>query len=121
MPPMLRTLCVALAVLVVAHACLAPVVEEGALFLLPVVIDASLIWLLWAFSRRRAGTLSWLSTYCIVAVIISILFSPFSSEYGRWSLVVESQFIAEAVVCVALFFALRMQSTKSWFHAAAET
>ena len=113
MPSIVRLLCIALAVLLVVHACLAPFVEEGLLFFLPVAIDASLLWLLWAFAQRRPGTLSWLSMYCIVAIIFSVLFSPFASEYGQWAGAVRSQFVAESLVCLALFFALRRQSTKA--------
>ena len=121
MPLAIRVLCIALSILLAMHACLAPLVEESFLFLLPMAIDASLIWLIWAFSRRRSGTLSWLSTYCVVAVVISVLFSPFSSEYGQWTWVIQTQFVSEALVCLALFFALRTQSAKSWFHGQTET
>jgi purine-cytosine permease-like protein len=91
------------------------------MFLFPVLVDASLLWLLWAFSKRRPRTLSWLSTYCVITIVFSILFSPFSSEYGQWAWVVQSQFVAETIVCLALFFVLRKQSTTSWFYDSSET
>ena len=121
MPIALRILCSALAVLLVIHACLAPFVEEGWIFLLPVTIDASLLGLLWAFSRRRQGTLSWLSIYCIVGLAFAVLFSPFSGEYGSWEPVVQVQLVCEAVVLLALYIVLRRQSTKTWFHGPSET
>ena len=121
MPLAIRLLCVALSMLLVAHACLAPFVNEGLLFILPLATDALLLWLLWAFSHRRPGTLACLSTYCIMAVVFGLIFSPFSSEYGQWAWVVQSQFVAEAFVNLALFVALRAKSTKSWFHGTSET
>jgi hypothetical protein len=120
MPQIVRILCIVLSALLIVHACLAPFVEEHWWFLLPVTVDAGSLWLLWAFAHRYANTLSWLTIYCIVAVIFDILFSPFSSEYGQWGWLVQSQFVAEAMVCVALFFALQMQSTKSWFNDVSE-
>ena len=116
MPTTVRLLSIALALLLAIHAALAPFTEGGLLSLLPIAVDIALLWLLWAFSRRHPGTLSWLSTYCIVAVVMNALFSPFSSEYGGWAWVVRSQFVAEVFVCVALYFALRAKSTKAWFH-----
>lgn len=120
MPIVLRVLCTVLSLLLVVHAALTPFVEEGLLFLLPVAIDAGLLWLLWAFSRRRPGTSSLLSTISIVTVVCSLLFSPFFSEYGAWALAVRTQSTVETATWLALFFVLRMQSTKSWFNSAPE-
>jgi hypothetical protein len=121
MPRTLRFLCIAFSVLLLIHACLAPFVENGFWFLLPVAIDILLLWLIWAFSRRQSGTLPWLSTYCLVAFFMGMLFHPFSDEYGEWAWVMQIQFVAEAIVCLSLFFALRMQSTKSWFESAGQS
>jgi hypothetical protein len=50
--------------------------------------------------------------------VMGLPFSPFSAEYGPWTWIVRSQFLAEAIVCLALFFELHSESTKAWFHSA---
>lgn len=121
MPNFLRFLCIAFAVLLISHAAMAPLIEDGFWWLLPIAIDGSLLWLLWAFCHRKPNTLSKLSTYCAAAAVLCIVFSAFTDVYGKWELMVQVQLLAEAAVCFALFIALRANSTKSWFNGTSAT
>lgn len=114
MPTRLRVLCTFLALQLVFHAALSPTIEEGYLFLLPVAVDIVFLWMLWDFVRRRPGAASNLSTLCIVAVVMGVIFGPFVSDYGDRAWIVGAQIVVESVTWLCLYFALRMPSTKAW-------
>jgi hypothetical protein len=121
MPTSLRVLCVIFAALVVGHAILAPFVEQGADVVFPLAIDAGLIWLVWAFARRqhRPDTLSWLSIYCSVCIVIAPIFAIFAlaDPQSSYEQAQAALILAEGALCAVMFFKLRQDSTKAWFHA----
>ena len=115
MPVTLRVLCVFIALLIAAHACIAPLVGPGWLFLLPVAVDVALLSLIWSLSHRKPETFVFLLKASPVIAVLTLAFG-LAGDDERWSWVVRTHAFVEGGAWLALFFVLRSSAVGAWFH-----
>ena len=69
-------------------------------------VSTWLLWLLWKFYNRKTDSLSWLSTFCLVSVILLPLFASFSDAQTKIVHISNWQLIFEAICCGILWLVL---------------
>ncbi len=87
--------------------------------LMPCVISAAFIYVVWAFSKRVRWSLSWLQTLAAVNVVMIAIGMVFiATDAGELALVDKLSMTLstlEMLTCAALWLTLRKASTKQWF------
>jgi hypothetical protein len=117
MPPLLRATCIALAFLIAFHSVLALRAGESmALALVPIGVDAVLLWLLWSFLQRTDGTLEFLTKAAPVMAALTVVFGFAPNALEAWPVAVRTHAVLEGVVWLALYLILRSRPVVGWFR-----